>query len=161
MRTKKTKLSNFKLSDAARGALESDTVRTGKTMTQVLEDRLLWQRVFNEDAEAVLDGLRRKTGLPTYKIVEVCILKAAKADVRLPFEATPTNEPALGGQRHNGIVGVRGSSPLDSTNPAAERKTHGAKVPGVPFRPSIFRSGKGEPQRISNVAYAEALPLAA
>jgi hypothetical protein len=34
-------------------------------------------------------------------------------------------------------------------------------VPGVPFRPSIFRSGKGEPQRISNVAYAEALPLAA
>jgi len=53
----KVRQRNFRLSDPANRALEEEIARTGKSMTQVIEDHLLWQRMFRDDVQAVIRRL--------------------------------------------------------------------------------------------------------
>lgn len=50
----KTKPSMFKLSFEAREALEAEAKRTGKTLTSVIEDLLLFRRIFADDGRRIL-----------------------------------------------------------------------------------------------------------
>jgi|GEM_PF-2374880 len=82
----KVKLRNFRLSVDADRVLSEETERTGKTMTQVIEDFLLWQRLFSEEAESVLREFAERHALPKKKIIEVAILKLKGGEKgRLPF----------------------------------------------------------------------------
>lgn len=76
----------FRLSSEATVALESEAQRTGKTMTAVIEDALLWRRQFGDEAEAAVNALSERHGIPARKVVEFAVLKAAGTGIsNLPF----------------------------------------------------------------------------
>lgn len=79
-------LKNFRLRREALEALRSEAERTGKTETAVIEDMLLWRRILNEDAEAAMQFMATKHGLPARKVVEVAVMKAAGISGDLPFD---------------------------------------------------------------------------
>lgn len=84
MRTKNPQA--FRLSDQAVEALESEAARTGKSKTGVIEDLLLWQRLFSDEAEAAMQFMAQKHKLPARKVAEVALMKAAGMGGELPFD---------------------------------------------------------------------------
>lgn len=81
----KEKLFNCRLSGEAIDAIDKEKQRTGKTKTAIVEDHLLFRRVFGDEAEQVVFSLAAKHKIPPRKVIEVCILKAVGAG-GLPFD---------------------------------------------------------------------------
>jgi len=81
------KLVAYKFSQEVLTAIESEAVRTGKTKTAVLEDAVLFQRQFGDEAEMALGSLAKEHAIPKRKVIEFSILKAAKIDRDYPFES--------------------------------------------------------------------------
>jgi len=81
----KVKLMNFRFSASALEALQTEAERTGKSMTQVIEDLLLWRRVFVEDAETLLHDLAAKHKIPPRRVIECALLKLRKDGGRPVF----------------------------------------------------------------------------
>lgn len=81
----KTKMQGFKLESDAAEALEAEALRTGKTKTAVIEDLLLFRRLFGDDVERIIQGLASQHHLPARRVVETCVLKAAGSGGQLPF----------------------------------------------------------------------------
>lgn len=63
MRTKNPQA--FRLSDKAVEALENEAARTGKSKTGVIEDLLLWQRLFSDEAEAAMNYMAKPRTQPS------------------------------------------------------------------------------------------------
>ncbi len=67
-------------------ALDAEAQRTGKSKTAVVEDAVLLRRQFSDEAEAAIQWLAVAHKLPTRKVVEMCVLKAAGIGRDLPFD---------------------------------------------------------------------------
>jgi hypothetical protein len=80
------KIVNFRLGEEAVDALRKESQRTGKSQTGVIEDLLLWRRLFNEEAEAAMQFIAKKHKLTPRKVAEVALLKAAGLGGELPFD---------------------------------------------------------------------------
>lgn len=57
---KKTKSTNFRLSEDAVQTLIDEAGRTGKSYTQIIEDMLAWRRLFSDEGEAAVNILSRR-----------------------------------------------------------------------------------------------------
>ena len=73
---------NFRLSAEVREALESESQRTGRTATQIIEDRILGKKRYSNHVQKLLDRAVTETGATEDEIISLCVFENIREVVR-------------------------------------------------------------------------------